>query len=261
MSVPTNDALLADLAQIVGAAGVKDPETVAGLDPGLRAENLAAGVIVLPASTAEVAEVVAYCCRHSIAIVPQGGRTGISGGAVSHAGQIILQTTRMDRILSVDPLAGTAVVEAGAILETVEAAVAEQGLSVGLDLSARGSATIGGMVSTNAGGIEAFRHGVMRHRVLGLEAVLPDGRVLDDLKQVTKANEDVCQRRRKKGPPRRCKKGPLGGCGLVPVVHGRAPRATRRALNRLTRRRAREGPVGPRGQAWAGWSVQLAVGV
>ena len=60
---------------------------------------------------------------------------------------------------------------------------------------------------------------------------------------------------------RRCKKGPLGGCGLVPVVHGRAPRTTRRALNRLTRRRAREGPVGPRGQAWAGWSVQLAVGV
>ena len=70
-----------------------------------------------------------------------------------------------------------------------------------------------------------------------------------------------CQWRSKKGPPRRYKKGPLGGCGLVPVVHGRAPRATRRALNRLTRRRAREGPVGPRGQAWAGWSVQLAVGV
>ena len=70
-----------------------------------------------------------------------------------------------------------------------------------------------------------------------------------------------CQWRSEKGPPRRCKKGPLGGCGLVPVVHGRAPRATRRALNRLTRRRAREGPVGPRGQAWAGWSVQLAVGV
>ena len=70
-----------------------------------------------------------------------------------------------------------------------------------------------------------------------------------------------CQWRSKKGPPWRCKKGPLGGCGFVPVVHGRAPRATRRALNRPTRRRAREGPVGPRGQAWAGWSVQLAVGV
>ena len=72
---------------------------------------------------------------------------------------------------------------------------------------------------------------------------------------------ETCQWRSKKGPPRRCKKGPLGGCGLVPVVHGRAPGATRRALNRLTRRRAREGPVGPRGQAWVGWSVQLAVGV
>ena len=71
----------------------------------------------------------------------------------------------------------------------------------------------------------------------------------------------ACQRRRKKGPPRRRKKGPLGGCELVPVVHGRAPRATRRALNRPTRRRAREGPVGPRGQAWVGWSVQFAVGV
>ena len=70
-----------------------------------------------------------------------------------------------------------------------------------------------------------------------------------------------CQWRSKKGPPWRCKKGPLGGCGLVPVVHGRAPRATRRALNRLTRRRARGGPVGPRGQARAGWSVQFAVGV
>jgi len=189
VSAPTNDALLADLRRIVGAAGVKGPETVAGLDPGLRADNLAAGVIVLPASTAEVAEVVAYCSRNSIAIVPHGGRTGISGGAVSRAGQIILQTTRMNRILSVDPLAGTAVVEAGAVLETVEAEVAGHGLSVGLDLSARGSVTIGGMVSTNAGGLEAFRYGVMRHRVLGLEAVLPDGRVLDDLKLVTKANE------------------------------------------------------------------------
>ena len=68
----------------------------------------------------------------------------------------------------------------------------------------------------------------------------------------------TAEQNRSKG---RRKKGPLGGCELVPVVHGRAPRATRRALDRLTRRRARVGPVGPRGQAWAGWSVQLAVGV
>ena len=74
-------------------------------------------------------------------------------------------------------------------------------------------------------------------------------------------NGEIVNGGAKRDHRRRCKKGPLGGCGLVPVVHGRAPRATRRALNRLTRRRAREGPVGPRGQAWAGWSVQLAVGV
>ncbi len=79
--------------------------------------------------------------------------------------------------------------------------------------------------------------------------------------RLSDADNRFCQWRSKKGPPWRCKKGPLGGCGLVPVVHGRAPRATRRALNRPTRRRAREGPVGPRGQAWAGWSVQFAVGV
>ena len=89
---------------------------------------------------------------------------------------------------------------------------------------------------------------------------VPRHRHLSQLERNVAAMSD-CQWRSKKGPPRRCKKGPLGGCGLVPVVHGRAPRATRRALNRLTRRRAREGPVGPRGQAWAGWSVQLAVGV
>ncbi len=91
-------------------------------------------------------------------------------------------------------------------------------------------------------------------RVLLVEAGGTDGAILVQMPAAS-------QWRSKKGPPRRCKKGPLGGCGLVPVVHGRAPRATRRALNRLTRRRAREGPVGPRGQAWAGWSVQLAVGV
>ena len=91
--------------------------------------------------------------------------------------------------------------------------------------------------------------------------VLRGGSWLSNPRGLRAAYRYGCQWRSKKGPPRRCKKGPLGGCGLVPVVHGRAPRATRRALNRLTRRRAREGPVGPRGQAWAGWSVQLAVGV
>ena len=106
--------------------------------------------------------------------------------------------------------------------------------------------------------------GILHHHRIPFPACIRSSKSSRTARRSTQKSlpcDSRCQWRSKKGPPRRCKKGPLGGCGLVPVVHGRAPRTTRRALNRLTRRRAREGPVGPRGQAWAGWSVQLAVGV
>ena len=109
-----------------------------------------------------------------------------------------------------------------------------------------------GNVVTDTINVQGFVRGNIEARVVELEAT---AHVIGDT-----THQDL-RVRSKKGPPWRCKKGPLGGCGLVPVVHGRAPRATRRALNRPTRRRAREGPVGPRGQAWVGWSVQFAVGV
>ena len=102
---------------------------------------------------------------------------------------------------------------------------------------------------------------ILDANIIGMRNIYEAARLSSVKRVIWASSNHACQWRSKKGPPRRCKKGPLGGCGLVPVVHGRAPRATRRALNRLTRRRAREGPVGPRGQAWAGWSVQLAVGV
>ena len=180
---------LADLEAIVGSRGLRHGNVTETLEPGIHPANLDADVVVLPASTGEVAAIVGYCAQHGIAIVPHGGRTGLAGGAVSSPGQVVVQTTRMNGIVDIDHHAGTAVVEAGATLGAIDAAVAEHGLSVGIDLAARDSATIGGMVSTNAGGIEAFRHGVTRQRVLGLEVVLPDGRVLDDLKLVSKANE------------------------------------------------------------------------
>ena len=178
-----------ELKEIVDVNGIQGPDTVAGLDPGWHRENLAAGLIVLPVSTDQVARVITCCNREGVSLVPHGGRTGLSGGGVSAPGAIVLQTTRMNRILSIDPLAGTVIVEAGIVLEELEAEVAKHNLSVGIDLGARGTATIGGMISTNAGGIEAFRNGMTRHRVLGLEVVLPDGQILDDLKTVTKANE------------------------------------------------------------------------
>ncbi|MBM3586204.1 MAG: FAD-binding oxidoreductase [Alphaproteobacteria bacterium] len=177
------------LGAIVGAGGLRAGERVAELNPGVDPHNLGAGVVVAPASTAEVARVLAWCHDRGIAIVPHGGRTGLAGGAVSTPGQIVLSTHRLDRVEAIDGDAGTAIVRAGVTLQRLQEAAAVHGLSPGIDLSARGSATVGGLVSTNAGGLEAFRLGVTRHRVLGLEAVLADGRVLDDLKLVTKANE------------------------------------------------------------------------
>ena len=159
--------------------------------PGFHPENLRAGMMALPGSTAQVSELLALCHEGGIPVVTQGGRTGLSGGAATSPGQLILDTSRMNRIESIDPLGGTAIVQCGVTLAELEAAAGTHGLTAGIDLAARDSATLGGMAATNAGGIEAFRNGIMRHRVLGLEAVLPDGSVYSHLRRVTKANEGL----------------------------------------------------------------------
>lgn len=174
------------LCDAVGAVNVRTGDAVAALDPGWNAHNLGAGVVVSPGSTGEVASVVAICKRHGVAMVPQAGRTGLVGGSVSDPGQIVLSLLRMDGIESLDATGRVAVVQAGCTLEALQHAAARLRLEPGIDLAARGSATIGGMASTNAGGVMAFRNGVMRHRVLGLEAVLPDGSIYSDLTRVVK---------------------------------------------------------------------------
>ncbi len=174
------------LRAIVGAANVRTGAAVAELDPGQRRRNLAAGVVVSPGTTAEVAAVVQSCAAHGIPIVSHGGRTGLVGGGLSHPGEIVLSLLRMNAVESLDPAERVVVVQAGCTLQALQEAAAAEGLEPGIDLAARGSATIGGMVSTNAGGLMAFRNGVMRHRVLGLEAVLPDGSVYSDLTRVVK---------------------------------------------------------------------------
>lgn len=179
------------LRRTCGDSGVLNASDLTGHDPGAHPDNLCAGALVRPASTAEVSAVLAYCNTHGIGVVTQGGRTGLAMGAVSTVQEIVLDTSRLHGIESLDAVGGTAIVEAGVTLEALEQKANEVGLSVGIDLSARGTATIGGMVSTNAGGIEAFRNGITRQRVLGLEAILADGRVLNDLKEVSKANEGI----------------------------------------------------------------------
>ncbi len=177
------------LAAIVGEKHVHTPDMLTTRDPGFHPENLAAGLAVYPATTGEIAQVVTYCARHGLPIVPQGGLTGLSGAAASSQNSVILGLRRMNAITTLDPLAGTATVDCGATLQSVEEAANQHGLSVGIDLGARGTATIGGMISTNAGGMEAFRNGSMRNRVLGLEAVLASGAILNDLTEVPKCNE------------------------------------------------------------------------
>ena len=143
-----------------------------------------------PASTTEVAALVRLCGQHGIPIVPQGGNSGMSGGATpDESGEaIILSLRRMNAIRAIDPHAGQAVCEAGVILQTLHEAAAEHRLRFPLTLGGKGSATVGGLVSTNAGGTQVLRHGTMRAQVLGLEAVLADGSVLDTLVPLKKDN-------------------------------------------------------------------------
>jgi FAD/FMN-containing dehydrogenase len=147
-----------------------------------------AAAVVRPGTTAEVAAVLRACAGHGAAVVPQGGNTGLVGGSVPLAGEVVLSLRRLGGLGEVDPLAGAVTVGAGATLAAVQAHVAPGGLAVGVDLSARDSATIGGMVATNAGGLAFVRHGPMRAQVAGLEAVLGDGRVLSHLGGLAKDN-------------------------------------------------------------------------
>lgn len=150
----------------------------------------AALAMASPSSTAEVSEFVKLCSRHGVAIVPQGGNSGMCGGATpDETGEaVILSLRRMNAIRSFDRDARQAVCEAGVILQTFHEAVEAQGLRFPLTLGGKGSATIGGLIATNAGGTQVLRHGSMRSQVLGVEAVLADGSIFDGLVSLKKDN-------------------------------------------------------------------------
>lgn len=143
-----------------------------------------------PASTAEVAALVKLCAAHGVPIVPQGGNSGMAGGATPDATgtALLLSLRRMNAIRSLDADAGQVVCEAGLILQHLHDAADAAGLRFPLTLGGKGSATIGGLISTNAGGTQVLRHGTMRAQVLGLEAVLATGEVLNTLTPLKKDN-------------------------------------------------------------------------
>ncbi|HJY75726.1 MAG TPA: FAD-binding oxidoreductase [Burkholderiales bacterium] len=180
------------LAEIVGARNVlTDPAQTKPYFTDWRKQYYApAECVVRPGSTADVAAVVALCAREEVAVVAQGGNTGLVGGSVPTGSrrEIVLSLGRMNRIRSLDALNDTITVEAGCVLAAVQKAAEDAGRFFALSLAAEGSCQIGGNLSTNAGGVNVLRYGNAREQVLGLEVVLADGRVWDGLRALRKDN-------------------------------------------------------------------------
>ena len=179
---------LRDFRAILGDAHILTGDAVTGRDAGYCAEALDAGVILRPGDARELADICALARSRGIALVPQGGLTGLVDGTASHEGQAILSFERMTAIERIDPVQGIAVVGAGVTLAALQEALEPHGLVCGVDIAARGSCTIGGMVSTNAGGARVLRYGMMRQNVAGLEVVLADGTILDMTSPLIKNN-------------------------------------------------------------------------
>ena len=186
------DDFISGVAAIVGGNNVLTGErdTAPYFTDWRRQYRAAAECVVRPASTAEVAAVVRLCAEARVAIVPQGGNTGLSGGSVPSGArrEIVLSLSRLNRIRALDPLNDTLTAEAGCVLASIQRAADEAGRLFALSLAAEGSCQIGGNLSTNAGGVNVLRYGNARDQVLGLEVVLPDGRVWDGLRGLRKDN-------------------------------------------------------------------------
>jgi FAD/FMN-containing dehydrogenase len=186
------NTFLTALAAIVGENHVLagEDDTAPYTTDWRRQYRGAAEGVVRPATTAEVSAVVRLCAEALVAIVPQGGNTGLSGGSVPTGKQreIVLSLARMNRIRELDALNDTLTAEAGCVLADIQRAAGDAGRLFALSLAAEGSCQIGGNLSTNAGGVNVLRYGNARDQVLGLEAVLPDGRVWDGLRSLRKDN-------------------------------------------------------------------------
>ena len=147
-----------------------------------------ARLVLRPQTTEQVSQVLKYCNEKMIAVNPQGGNTGLVGGSVPVFDEVVVSLGRMNKIRSFDDVSGIFVADAGVILEVADDYLAERGYIFPLDLGAKGSCQIGGNVATNAGGLRLLRYGSLHGNVLGLEAVLPDGTVLEDLGKLRKNN-------------------------------------------------------------------------
>ena len=143
-------------------------------------------LVLKPQSTKQVSQVLHYCNQNKLAVNPQGGNTGLVGGSVPVFDEIVINLSYLDKVRSFDETSGVLVADAGLVLQVAEEHVKERGYVFPLDLGAKGSCQIGGNVSTNAGGLRLLRYGSLHGNVLGLEVVLPDGTIMNDLSVLRK---------------------------------------------------------------------------
>jgi FAD/FMN-containing dehydrogenase len=192
MSQMPRDAFLERLGAVVGEQHVLTlrEQTEPYFTDWRRQYRGIAECVLRPASTAEVAQLVRLCAQQGIAVVPQGGNTGLCGGSVPTGArrEVLLSLARMNRIRELDALNDTITAEAGCVLAAVQQAAEQAGRLFPLSLAAEGSCMIGGNLSTNAGGVNVLRYGNAREQVLGLEVVLPDGSVWNGLRALRKDN-------------------------------------------------------------------------
>ncbi|MGA3216150.1 MAG: FAD-binding oxidoreductase [Acidimicrobiales bacterium] len=190
LSHPVAEGFLAAVHDAVGPAHcLSDPDLKASYElDWTRRFGGPALVVIRPADTKEIAKVLAACARFQVGLVPQGGNTGLVGGSVPRNGEAVLSLGRLNRVLRCDPDQDLLEAEAGTTLAAAHRAAAAVHCELGIDIAARDSATLGGMVATNAGGIHVIRHGPMRARLAGIEVVLADGTIASRLSGLVKDN-------------------------------------------------------------------------
>jgi FAD/FMN-containing dehydrogenase len=186
----SEDPLAVALVEEVGASHVlTDADLRAPFETDwTRRFSGTARLVVRPADTAEVVAVLRRCHEAGVPVVPQGGNTGLVGGGVPRGGEVVVSLSRLDELGEVDRQASQVTAGAGVSLATLRAHAAEAGLNYPVDFAARDSATVGGMVATNAGGIRVLRYGATRSQVVGIEAVTVDGRVVSRMAGLVKDN-------------------------------------------------------------------------
>ena len=181
--------ILKDIEAIVGTKGILTGNDVANRKAGIWIdEGIKAKAIVRPKNTEELSKVLKICNEKKQPVVPHGGLTGLAEGAITLEGQIAISTERLNEIETIDTVGRTITLGAGVQLEKAQNKAEENNLMLAVDLGARGSCTIGGNISTNAGGNMVVKYGMTRDSVLGLEAVLADGRIVTSLNEMLKNN-------------------------------------------------------------------------